>query len=582
LAAGNSPRESSFLIVAEGGRDAQVIARLLHSASIDCEIDGGERLLQALANGSASGAVVTDEAIARLEPARLREAIERQPPWSDFPFVLLSRRGQTRQGSRAVEGLINVTILERPLHPATLISAVRSAIRGRLRQRLAADYLAKREAAEARLRELAGTLEQKVAERTRDLAAANDRLSAEIAEREKAEARLVQAQKMEAIGQLTGGIAHDFNNLLTAVVGSLELLLRRTDEEKLRRLAGNALQAAERGAKLTAPLLAFSRRQRLIPAAVDPNAIIAGMGDLLSRSIGAHIEVETELEADLWRALADPTQLEVMILNLAINARDAMPGGGKLRIRTRNLASVPPPLALDLPAGAYVEIAVSDTGSGMPPEVLERAFEPFFTTKELGKGTGLGLSQLYGFAKQSGGTARIETRVGEGTIVTIYLPRTEHELDAARPNAAAGLAQRRARILLVDDDMDVRSVAAAVVAELGFDVEVAGSGAAAIRMMEAQPFHLLITDVAMPGMNGVQLARRARALAPAMPILFASGYADLQTFGDELDSEKLIKKPFRIADVAARIHEALEDGGASVEPAHDLFDLGAPPPAGHA
>jgi signal transduction histidine kinase/ActR/RegA family two-component response regulator len=473
-------------------------------------------------------------------------------------------------------------MLERPLHPATLVSAVRSAIRGRARQRLAADYLAEREAAEARLRELAGTLELKVAERTSDLAAANDRLTAEIAERERAEARLLQAQKMEAIGQLTGGIAHDFNNLLTAVVGSLELLLRRTDEEKLRRLAGNALQAAERGAKLTAQLLAFSRRQRLIPAAICPNEIIGAMGDLLTRSIGRHIVVETRLAADLWRALADPTQLEVMILNLAINARDAMPQGGRLKIETRNLAQVPAALMLELPAGEYVEIAVCDNGSGMSPDVLERAFEPFFTTKEQGKGTGLGLAQLYGFAKQSGGTARIESRVGEGTRVAIYLPRTEHESDAALPNAVAGLARRRARILLVDDDHDVRTVATALVAELGFEVASAESGEAALRMLEAQPFHLLITDVAMPGMNGIQLAFRVRALAPAMPVLFASGYADLQTFGPELDSRHLIKKPFRLAEVAERIHQALEDGGAAIEQAEGRLDLADSPAGGRA
>ncbi len=579
MAAGSSPKEASFLIVAEGGRDAQVIEQLLLSAAIHCEIDGGERLLQALIDGSASGAVITDEAIARLDPARLREAIERQPPWSDFPFVLLTRRGGTRLGSRAIEGLINATMLERPLHPATLVSAVRSAIRGRARQRLAADYLAEREAAEARLRELAGTLELKVAERTSDLAAANDRLTAEIAERERAEARLLQAQKMEAIGQLTGGIAHDFNNLLTAVVGSLELLLRRTDEEKLRRLAGNALQAAERGAKLTAQLLAFSRRQRLIPAAICPNEIIGAMGDLLTRSIGRHIVVETRLASDLWRALADPTQLEVMILNLAINARDAMPQGGRLKIETRNLAQVPAALMLELPAGEYVEIAVCDNGSGMSPDVLERAFEPFFTTKEQGKGTGLGLAQLYGFAKQSGGTARIESRVGEGTRVAIYLPRTEHESDVAPPNAVAGLARRRARILIVDDDHDVRAVATALVAELGFEVASAESGEAALRMLEAQPFHLLITDVAMPGMNGIQLAFRVRALAPAMPVLFASGYADLQTFGPELDSRHLIKKPFRLAEVAERIHQALEDGAAAVEPVEACSTSRTRPPA---
>jgi signal transduction histidine kinase/ActR/RegA family two-component response regulator len=559
----SSPRDGNFLIVAPTGRDAEVIGQLLRSASLPFAIDGaGERLFAAIASGEEAGAIVTDDALARLDTDRLRAAIERQPPWSDFPFVLLVRRGETREGSRAIEELVNVTVLERPLHPATLISAVRSAIRGRLRQRLAAAYLAEREAAEARLRELAETLELKVSERTRDLAAANDRLTAEIAEREIAEARLVQAQKMEAIGQLTGGVAHDFNNLLTAVVGSLELLLRRTDDEKLRRLAGNALQAAERGARLTAQLLAFSRRQRLTPAPLDVNRIIAGMGDLLARSIGPQVEVATRLEEGLSRALADPTQLEVMILNLAINARDAMPGGGRLLIATRNLDRVPEALAADLAPGRYVAICVTDTGIGMAPEILQHVFEPFFTTKPLGKGTGLGLAQLYGFARQSGGTVRVESEEGRGTSVTVYLPATEADAEPARIVPAEGLRRRRGRILLVDDDEDVRSVAAAMVAELGYEVTTAGGGEEALRMLEGGRFDLMVTDVAMPGMNGVELGQRARMLVPDLPVLFASGYADVQTFGAELSDETVLRKPFRIGEIAARLHHLLESGTA--------------------
>jgi len=558
LASANSSAELPFLIVAPAGRDAQVIGQLLHSASIPCETDDGERLFRALVDGSATGAVVTDEAMARLDMARLRAAIEGQPRWSDFPFVLLTRRGETRQGARSIEELVNVTVLERPLHPATLISAVRSAVRGRARQRLAAEYLAERERAEAQLRDLAETLEQKVLERTRDLAAANDRLMAEIAEREKAEALLVQAQKMEAVGQLTGGIAHDFNNLLTAVVGSLELLLRRTGDEKLRRLASNALQAAERGGKLTAQLLAFSRRQRLTPVPVDPNAIIEAMRDMLARTIGPHIRIETELAPDLWRALADTTQLEVMILNLAINARDAMPSGGLLRIVTRNRAAPPPTLGAELAEGEYVEISVCDTGTGMAPDVLRHAFEPFFTTKAQGRGTGLGLAQLYGFAQQSGGTARIDSEEGKGTTVTIYLPRTEATAEAARavPHEEGG--RRRGRVLLVDDDAAVLEATAALVAELGFEVSPASSGEAALAMLAADRFDLLMTDVAMPGMNGVELARAAREAAPGLPVLFASGYADVQTFGAELGCEILLKKPFRIGEVAARIQQVLD------------------------
>ena len=519
MAAGNSPNESSFLIVARGGRDAEVIAQLLRSASIDCEIDGGERLLQALVDGSASGAVITDEAVSRLDPARLREAIERQPPWSDFPLVLLTRRGEMRQGSRAVEDLLNITVLERPLHPATLISAVRSAIRGRARQRLAADYLAEREAAEA---------------------------------------RLVQAQKMEAIGQLTGGIAHDFNNLLTAVVGSLELLLRRTDEEKLRRLAGNALQAAERGAKLTAQLLAFSRRQRLSPVALDINLVIEGMRDLLVRSIGPQIEIETKLEPDIWRALADPTQLEVMLLNLAINARDAMPQGGRIVIATMNVASVPDTLAAELDEREYVCIRVTDNGRGMPPDVLAHAFEPFFTTKPHGKGTGLGLAQLYGFARQSGGTAKIQSDLGKGTAVSIYLPRTHERVTQEALSRSKTHPARRARILVVDDDDDVRTVTCETVKELGYEVVALGDPAEALARLNDEPFDLLITDVAMPGISGVDVARQIRSAGNAIPIVFCSGYADVQAFGEELSEEILLRKPFRLTDIASRIEAALD------------------------
>jgi C4-dicarboxylate-specific signal transduction histidine kinase len=276
-----------FLIVAPAGRDAEVIRQLLSSARLDAVVDpSGELLLEALREGLAAGAVVTDDALTRIDRGEFADAVANQPPWSDFPIVLLTRRGAAREGPKSIEAAMNATVLERPLHPASLISAARAAVRARQRQRLAAEYLAERERAEKQLRDLAGTLEQKVAERTRDLASANDRLTAEIAERERAEARLIQAQKMEAIGQLTGGIAHDFNNLLSVVVGSLDLVLRRCDDESILRLARNALKAAERGANLTGQLLAFSRRQRLSPVALDSNTVIAGMREMAARTYG--------------------------------------------------------------------------------------------------------------------------------------------------------------------------------------------------------------------------------------------------------------------------------------------------------
>lgn len=559
----HSTGEDDILIFAPAGRDAGVVRQMLESGGLSGRVDSdGARLLAALPSGECGGAILTDEALSRLDLATLSAALDAQPPWSDFPIILLSHRGQTmRQGSRSIEELGNVTILERPLHPTTLISAARSALRSRRRQRLAAAYLREREAAEAALRDLAETLEQKVAERTRALAQANDRLTAEIAERERAEAKLLQSQKMEAIGQLTGGIAHDFNNLLTAVVGSLDLLIRRTNDEKLLRLARNAMQGAERGAQLTAQLLAFSRRQQLAPEAVDPNAIVARMGDLLARTLGTHVTVETELDPELWPALADPTQLEMAILNLAINARDAMSRGGRLIIATANAPAPPPALAAELPAGPYVSVAVRDDGMGMSPSTLARAFEPFYTTKAQGKGTGLGLSQVYGFARQSGGGLTVESREGEGTEVAIYLPRSEGAVVAAHPAVIRNESGRGAHILLVDDDHDVRSVAAAMLEELGYRVTPAAGATMALDLLGGGGFDLLLTDVAMPGVNGVELVKRVRKIQPDLPVLFATGYADIDAFGQTLSEEEVVKKPFRMVELASRVEATLAEGG---------------------
>ena len=565
--ANEEAKPNAVLILAPEGRDGEVLRALLVEAGLSAEIDpGGAKLFEALEAGSHAGAIVTDEALTRVGLSTLRDAVERQPTWSDFPFVVLARRGMGNRGDlRQVEQALNATVLERPLHPTSLISAARSAIRGRERQRLAARHLQELEEARAELRELADSLETKVRERTRDLASANDRLTAEIGEREKAEARLIQAQKMEAVGQLTGGLAHDFNNLLTAVVGSLDLLLRRTDDEKLRKLAGNALQAAERGAQLTSQLLAFSRRQRLQPTSLNANDVISGMGDMLARTIGPHIRIEMRLDPHLWNALVDRAQIEVVILNLALNARDAMPSGGRLTIVTTNLDHVPSALSSDLTPGEYVAISVSDTGTGMTPQVLARAFEPFFTTKEQGRGTGLGLSQLYGFAKQSGGTVKIDSTEGQGTTVTMYLPRTEVEVLRAASEAARPARRGGVRVLLVDDDDGVREVCAAMLEDIGCRVTAAASGEEALHELEQDKFSIMLTDIAMPAMSGVELAKKARELVPEMPVLFASGYADLQAFGAQLSEETVVRKPYRLSELAARLEAMLDqDRGDNV------------------
>jgi signal transduction histidine kinase len=552
--------DDKILILAPEGRDGEVLLALLAENEIGAEIDpSGEQLFAAIKHGPGAGAVITDEALTRVGLSTLREAVERQPTWSDFPFVVLARRGAgNRGGLRHVEQALNATVLERPLHPTSLVSAVRSAIRGRSRQRLAGQHLAELEEARAELRDLADSLESKVRERTRDLASANDRLMAEIGEREKTEARLLQAQKMEAVGQLTGGLAHDFNNLLTAVVGSLDLLLRRTDDEKLRKLAGNALHAAERGAQLTSQLLAFSRRQRLQPTSLNPNEVISSMGDMLGRTIGPHIRIETRLDPNLWNALVDRAQIEVVLLNLALNARDAMPSGGRLTIETANLDHVPAALTADLAPGEYVAISVADTGTGMTPQVLARAFEPFFTTKEQGRGTGLGLSQLYGFAKQSGGTVRIDSAEGQGTTVSMYLPRTEVQVLTAAPEPARPTRRGGIRVLLVDDDHGVREVCSAMLEDIGCRVTVAASGEEALLELKQAKFTIMLTDIAMPVMSGVELAKKARELVPEMPVLFASGYADLQAFGTQLSEETVVRKPYRLSELAARLEAMIE------------------------
>jgi Response regulator containing CheY-like receiver, AAA-type ATPase, and DNA-binding domains len=291
------------------------------------------------------------------------------------------------------------------------------------------------------------------------------------------------------------------------------------------------------------------------------------MSDLLARSLGPRIRLETQLEPHLWSALADRTQLEMMILNLAINGRDAMPSGGHLKIMTRNMPAVTPDLRSELHQGEYVCISVSDTGKGMPPSVAARAFEPFFTTKEPGKGTGLGLSQLYGFAHQSGGTARIESREGEGTTVTMYLPRTSQTVDRVATAAPKPNGQSGARILVVDDDDDVRIAAAAIIEELGYSVVAVDRAPEAIELIRDQRFDLVITDVMMPVMNGVELAREVKRVRPDVPILFATGYADIEEFGTDLQSKMLVRKPFRMAELASHIAEAL---GLGREGAVDL------------
>jgi PAS domain S-box-containing protein len=417
------------------------------------------------------------------------------------------------------------------------------------------DVTARREA-EAKLRELNETLEQRVAQ--------------EIERRAEAEEALRQAQKMETLGQLTGGVAHDFNNLLQIVRGNLEILARNVPEEaeRLRRATDNALRGTERAAILTQRLLAFSRRQPLAPKPVDLNKLVANMSDLLHRTLGETIAIETRLADGLWRIEADPNQLENSILNLAVNARDAMAGGGRLTIETANRRVEPGEARLhaEMAPGQYVLVRVADTGAGMDAETAGRAFEPFFTTKDVGKGTGLGLSMVYGFVKQSGGHVQIASEPGRGTRVEMCFPRlaasaAQAEADSDAPAVPA--ASPEETILICEDDEDVRAYAVEVLRELGYEVLEAADGRAAVALLgrSGTRIDLLFTDVVLPGgMTGEAVAERARALRPDLPILFTTGYARhaIARHGRLDPDVDLIAKPFTYADLAARVRELLD------------------------
>jgi PAS domain S-box-containing protein len=359
---------------------------------------------------------------------------------------------------------------------------------------------------------------------------------------EKGRASLFQAQKMEALGGLSSGIAHDFNNILTVVLGNLDLL-RRAPEQRRERLINNAVQAVEQGRKLTQQLLAFGRRHLHQPEVLDLSRVILGMDDMLRQSLRGDINMVFELGDELWPVEVDPAQLQIALINLAVNARDAMPRGGEFRIRTENVTA--PGSKLE----QSVAIVVSDTGSGMPPEVVTRAFEPFFSTKEVGKGTGLGLPQVYGFAQQSSGSVRITSEVGHGTTFTISLPRTHAQaVEAPRAGHNPGEAVRQLRVLLAEDNEQVAEVAASMLAERGHTVVSRANASEALHVLiSGQPFDVVLSDLVMPGeMNGLDLARDVRSRWPSLPVLLATGYSDQAAKAIE-EGFPLISKPYEPA-----------------------------------
>lgn len=681
------PVQDPLLVFCPVGRDGKVGAQLLRKGGLPARIIDSFDLPDGYTD--TGGLLVAEEAFDRADPKPLFAWLETQPPWSDYPIILLRNRdsGVTAQVEARFGRLGNVTILERPLHPTTLVSAASAALRARMRQREAEAYLLERLRAgealretESRFRNLADSapsliwmseadgrviyvnrryadlfgapaetftgsgwlapvleedrsrveelwrqaclaqdmvsfeyrvrdrggqirwlhceaaprgsdggysghvasatdvtevklaaelLERRVEERTAELAAANRQLLTEIEERERMEATLLKMQRLEAVGQLTAGIAHDFNNLLQVIVGGLAMLERGGDPARSQTRVQMMRQAAERGATLTKQLLAFSRRQKLAPQPVNLNEALESMRGLLQGAIGGSMALELKLGKSVWPALVDPTQIEMIVLNLAINARDAMDVGGRLTVETGNVTISGARVRPEEPEpGDYVMVAVSDTGSGMPADVLARVFEPFFTTKPVGKGSGLGLSQVLGFAKQSGGGVAIETEAGKGTTVKVYLPRASAALADTPPSLLAeGLKAtgRGGTVLLVDDDALVRETTSQMLEQLGYRVLQAGSGGAALEILGSRrKIDLLLVDFAMPGMNGVELAKVAVAKRPRLAVLMATGFADHSAI-QHLAAEQVLTKPFSEAELAQRVRRALEDGvGATV------------------
>ncbi|MET1755662.1 ATP-binding protein [Novosphingobium sp. RD2P27] len=536
------------LLLAPLGRDAAVAAAMLAEAGIDSLACGS---ITDLSSGIKSGAgfvLVTEEALATADLHVLSAWIEAQPEWSDLPFVLLTRRGggleRNPSAARFLSILGNVTFLERPFHPTTLVSLAHSALRARRRQ-----YEAR-----SRLEELSDL--------TRSL---EERVKVASQERENALAQLHEAQKLETLGQLTGGVAHDFNNLLTPITGTLDLLNRRHggDDPRAARLIGGALESAERARILVQRLLGFARRQALQTRPIDIAALLEGMRDLIASSIGPGINLELRCEDGLPAGMVDPNQLELAVLNLCVNARDAMPESGRLTISV-TVENLEPGEVPRLASGVYLRLSVIDTGTGMSPETLQRAVEPFYSTKDVGKGTGLGLSMVHGLASQLGGGFGLSSTPGQGTRVDLWLPAAVDAAVSFRLHEAASSDSiEPLSILLVDDEPLVRTATAEMLRELGHHVREVASGADALASLATSPFDLVVTDYKMPRMNGAELARKIASRQPAIPVLLITGYTGAGAL--KLDTPRL-DKPFRRADLSSAIRRALHANSNTESP----------------
>jgi DNA-binding response OmpR family regulator/two-component sensor histidine kinase len=446
---------------------------------------------------------------------------------------------------RGFEGGADAYLIQ-PIDPEELVATVRALMR--------------LHDAEEAARTLNETLEQRIEARTAELHATNRRLQEQITQRERAESALVQAQKMEAVGQLTGAMAHDFNNLLAGLVNYLHLIRLKSTDESVRGYADKALAAADRGAKLTKRLLSFSRMDQLQTLSADMRRVVSDMHDWLAQSVGSTIEIRVEIDEGDVIAVTDTHQLELALLNMVLNSRDAMPGGGTIVITVRRQRAEAPEQD-GLVAGDYVLLTVTDTGECMPPEVMARCFDPFFTTKPVGRGTGLGLAQVSNLARRSGGTTRIESAPGRGTSVSLWLPAGERGNLPLAPLRRLGedvTPGGGESVLLVDDDEDVLRTTAAMLVALGYSVTGVANAEAGLAQLSAVPADLLLLDFEMPGVNGLALARRVRERHPQQRILFMSGHAEIAALDREVAGAQLLRKPFREWDLSAAVRRALD------------------------
>jgi signal transduction histidine kinase/CheY-like chemotaxis protein len=552
---------ANVLILAPVGRDAGACAKLVDQAGLASRVCSDVSDLITELDLNADVALIAEEALYGQALDPLETWVIAQPPWSDLPFVVLTNHNAgmrfTQFRRDLVRKLRNVSFLERPMQAISLQAAVLTAERGRSRQYQARAYL------EIQLN-AAAELERLVARRTASLEEANDRLRTESEQRERAQTALMQAQKIETMGQLVGGVAHDFNNLLMAIIGNLDLLAKRIgDEPRKARLLEGALEGARRGATLTQRLLAFVRRQELQARPTDVVALIEDMRGLISRSVGPMIEVNVIASQATPAVNIDPNQLEMAVLNLAVNARDAMPAGGALTIALdHQLVAAGGDLALA--PGAYVRLSVQDNGEGMDSETLARAVEPFFSTRGTGKGTGLGLSMVHGLANQSGGAFRLESRPDIGTKAELWLPVADRAADTFAQSPIPQTLTSSATILLVDDDALIAASTAALLEDLGHRVVEAHSGKEALAILEeGLTPDLVVTDYAMPGMTGLDLALTLRVRDPELPILLATGYAELQ--GESPIELPRLAKPYTQEQLSLEIARLLPDRATRAE-----------------